>query len=172
VDIVDMNKRVIGFQDIYHRYFKDVHNFAYWLCGDPDEAKDITSEAFIRLWTTKNEIIVDTVKAYLFKIARNLFLQKRRNKKQNIELHPDLIDSNPQPDSLAEVRSELNNVLQAIKELPEIDRLALIMKSHDNLSYQEISRVLGISVSAIKVKIHRARLKLMPLKSAKGDKTK
>lgn len=164
-----MNKPVIGFQNIYRSYAKDVFRFAFWLSGDSDEAKDITSETFIRLWTTKNDIVVETVKAYLFKIAKNLFLQKKRNQKQNVDLDENIIDSAPQPDTITEVRSELQNVLNAMQKLPEIDRIALIMKTHDGLSYQEISRVLGISVSAIKVKIHRARLKLALLTSIKKD---
>ena len=164
-----MNKPVIGFQNIYRSYAKDVFRFAFWLSGDSDEAKDITSETFIRLWTTKNDIVVETVKAFLFKIAKNLFLQKKRNQKQNVDLDENIIDSAPQPDTITEVRSELQNVLNAMQKLPEIDRIALIMKTHDGLSYQEISRVLGISVSAIKVKIHRARLKLALLTSIKKD---
>ncbi len=164
-----MNRSVIGFQNIYQNYAKDVFNFAFWLSGDSDEAKDITSETFIRLWTAKNDIVVETVKAYLFKIARNLFLQKKRSQKQNIDLDAKIIDPAPQPDTLTEVRSELQNVLNAMQELPEVDRIALIMKIHYDLSYQEISRVLGLSVSAIKVKIHRARLKLALLTSTKEE---
>ena len=106
-----MNRSVISFQNIFQSYVQDVFNFAFWLCGDSDEAKDITSETFIRLWTVKNDIMVETVKAYLFKIARNLFLQKRRNQKQNIELDINMIDPATRPDTLVEVRSELQNVL-------------------------------------------------------------
>ncbi len=170
MDIMYMNRPVISFQNIYQRYAKDVYRFAFWLSGDSDEAKDITSETFIRLWTAKNDIVVETVKAYLFKIAKNLFLQKKRNQKQNIDLDVNIIDPTPRPDTITEVRSELQYVLKAMQKLPEVDRIALIMKTHDGLSYQEISRVLDISVSAIKVKIHRARLKLALLTSIKKDK--
>lgn len=165
-----MSKSVISFQNIYQSYAEDVFRFAFWLSGDSDEAKDITSETFIRLWTAKNDIVVETVKAYLFKIAKNLFLQKKRNQKHNIDLNVNIIDSAPQPDTIMEMRSELQNVLNAMQKLPKVDRIALIMKTHDDLSYQEISRVLGLSVSAIKVKIHRARLKLALLTSIKKDK--
>ncbi len=162
---------VISFQKIYQNYAKDVYKFAYWLSGDSDEAKDITSETFIRMWMAKNDIVFETVKAYLFTIARNLFLQKRRNQKKYTKLDINTIDPTPRPDTLTEVRSELQNILIAMQKLPEVDRIVLIMKSYDDLSYQEISRVLGLSVSAIKVKIHRARLKLAGLTSTK-EKTK
>jgi RNA polymerase sigma-70 factor (ECF subfamily) len=48
-----------------------------------------------------------------------------------------------------------------MQRLPEIDRAALLMRAQDQMSYEEISHALNLSVSAAKVKIHRARLKLM-----------
>ena len=165
-----MNRSDTNFQNIYQSYAQDVYKFAFWLSGDSDEAKDIASETFIRLWTAKNDIVVETVKAYLLKIARNIFLQKKRNKKQNVKLDKNIVDSSVRADTLAEDRSELHYVLNAMQELPETDRMALIMKAIDDLSYQEISRVLGLSISAVKVKVHRARLKLALLTSVREEK--
>ncbi len=164
-----MNESVISFNNIYQRYAQDVYRFSFWLCGNSDEAKDITSETFIRLWTAKNDIIVETVKAYLFTIARNLFLQRQRSPKQMVELDANMIDPAPRPDALAETRSELQNVLTALQMLPEVDRAALIMRAYEDLSYQEIARVLGLSVPAIKVKIHRGRLRLASITSIKEE---
>ncbi len=56
-------------------------------------------------------------------------------------------------------------MLAALQTLPEIDRAALAMRSEDQLPYDEIARVLGLSLSAVKVKIHRARLKLAEARS-------
>ncbi len=157
---IDMNVSEISFHNIYQRYAQEVYRFSFWLCGNSDQAKDITSETFIRLWTTKNDIIVETVKAYLFTIARNLFLQRQRDRKETVDLDVNMIDPAPRPDALTESRLELQNVLAALQALPEVDRAAIIMRAYDDLSYQEIARVLGLSVNAIKVRVHRARLRL------------
>lgn len=165
-----MNDSLISFQKIYRKYSKDVYKFAFYLSGNADDAKDICSECFIRIWTSKDTIELDTVKAYLFTIARNLYLQKVRNQKTNIDIDTNTLDPKPRPDKISEDRSELQKILEAMQKLPEIDRMALLMKAHDGLSYQDISRVLGLSVSAIKVKIHRARLKLALLRSSEEER--
>lgn len=59
-----MDTKVTIFHDIYRRYAPDVNRFAYWLCGNADEAKDLTAETFIRLWTAKGDLRMETVKAY------------------------------------------------------------------------------------------------------------
>jgi RNA polymerase sigma-70 factor (ECF subfamily) len=70
---------------------------------------------------------------------------------------------NPGPDILAGTRLELEAVLRALKTLPETDRAALLMHAQDGMPYAEIAVALDISLAAVKVKIHRARLKLNQL---------
>jgi Sigma-70 region 2 len=67
-----MDARQTTFHELYSRYAEDVYRFALWLTGNPDDAKDITSETFVRAWTAPEEPRMETVKAYLFTIARNL----------------------------------------------------------------------------------------------------
>jgi RNA polymerase sigma-70 factor (ECF subfamily) len=64
------------------------------------------------------------------------------------------------PEQQVETSLELENVLGFLQTLPEVDRAALILRLQDELSYEEIANALEISLSAAKVKIHRARLKL------------
>ena len=56
----------------------DVYRFALYLSGDPSLADDITSETFIRVWSSPEPVRLATVKAYLLTIARNLYLMERR----------------------------------------------------------------------------------------------
>jgi RNA polymerase sigma-70 factor (ECF subfamily) len=62
------------FSTLYKKYAPDVFRFALYLSGNRGQAEDITSETFVRAWTSPETIKVATVKAYLFTIARNLFL--------------------------------------------------------------------------------------------------
>ena len=59
-----------------------------------------------------------------------------------------------------EARDELDRVLRALQEFPEADRAALLMRVDEGLSYDEIAAALGLPVATVKVKVHRARLKL------------
>jgi|WetSurMetagenome_2_1015567.scaffolds.fasta_scaffold24040_4 RNA polymerase sigma-70 factor, ECF subfamily len=163
MDIVCMNDATIDFHTLYEQYAKEVYRFSFWLSGDSDDAKDITSETFVRVWTSTSEIRVESVKAYLFTIARNLYLQSKRKKGRSIRLEEEMRDTALQPDQAAEVRSELDEVMKALQTLSEIDRTVFIMRMEDELSYDEIARSTGLSVSAVKVKVFRARAKIHSL---------
>ena len=154
------------FSTLYRKYAPDVFRFALYLSGDRSQAEDITSETFVRAWTSAQKIELATVKGYLFTIARNLFLQGIRRTTRHDQLDRDLADSQASPQVQAEQREELRAVLAGLQELPEIDRAALLMRSLDGLAYEEIARALDISLASVKVKIHRARLALAGIRNA------
>ncbi|MGA9119772.1 MAG: hypothetical protein WB699_10440 [Bacteroidota bacterium] len=60
-----MGKEQTKFQELYQRYASDVFRFSFWLSGDPEVAKDITAETFIRVRTSDSETRMDSVTAYL-----------------------------------------------------------------------------------------------------------
>lgn len=155
-----------AFHDLYQRYAPDVYRFALWLSGDPAEADDIASETFVRAWASSGKIRTETVKAYLFTIARNLFLQGRRRQKRQVTLAQASLETRSGPQGLVEDRLALAEVLQQLQDLPESERTALILRVQQELSYAEIARVLEISLSSAKVKVHRARLKLTAVRAA------
>ena len=156
---------IADFSGLYRAHARDVHRFALFLSGDPALADDIVSETFIRLWHARARVDLATVKAYLFAIARNLFLQQRRDARPTEELDERTADPDPTPDRRARARDELRAVLAALQTLPEVDRAALLMRSQGDASYQDIAAALGISVAAARVKVHRARLKLAEARS-------
>ncbi|MBU8922208.1 MAG: RNA polymerase sigma factor [Bacteroidales bacterium] len=160
----------MDFKTLYTDYSADVFRFAFWLSGKKDEAEDITSDTFVRAWARNGKIHTDTLMAYLFAIARNLHLENIRKGKYLTELEDTHIDSSPGPDIVTESRMELQRVLRVIGTLPEKERTAFIMRVGHELSYDEISRVLGISLSSAKVKVHRARKKLIVDRLKKEEK--
>jgi RNA polymerase sigma-70 factor (ECF subfamily) len=147
--------------DIYERYARDVHRVALYLSGDPALADDITAESFVRLWTAPGEIHTATVKSYLLAIARNLYLTGQRRRRRETELDVSLPAAAPSPEKLVIVRDEARHVLDALGRLPETDRAALLLHVREQLPYQEIASILGLSVPAVKVKVHRARVRLL-----------
>ncbi|MCA9945091.1 MAG: RNA polymerase sigma factor [Ardenticatenaceae bacterium] len=155
-----------AFHDLYKRYAPDVYRFALWLSGDPAEAEDITSETFVRAWAHSRKIQTETIKAYLFTIARNLYLQQHRRQKRQVSLAQAAQQTYSGPQAVVENRLALTDVLQQLQKMPESDRAALVLRVQHGLPYAEIARVLGISLSAAKVKVHRARLKLTAVRLA------
>jgi RNA polymerase sigma-70 factor, ECF subfamily len=149
-------------ESLFRQYSPDVYRFALYLSGDRHDAEDITSETFVRVWTSSEEIRVATVRGYLFTIARNLYLQelRRTDRRHAAELDDTLPDMSPDPLHRSEAREELDAVLADLQRLPEVDRTALLMRANDQVPYEDIAQALGISVASAKVKVHRARLLL------------
>ncbi len=63
---------VTNFHELYQKYAQDIYRFAYWLCGNAQDAEDITSETFVHALTATAKIKAETVKGYLLTIAKNL----------------------------------------------------------------------------------------------------
>jgi RNA polymerase sigma-70 factor (ECF subfamily) len=162
-DIVSMNDRSTTFHELYARYADDVYHFAYWLSGNPDDAKDITSETFVRAFTGPKEPRLESVKAYLFTIARNLHRKQWRRASCQEPLEEGMPDPATSPDEAAANRDEFQRTLAAVHTLPEIDRTVLLLRAEEELSYEDIAAVTGLSVTAAKVKVFRARAKLVAL---------
>jgi len=152
---------MLTFQELYTTYSGEVYRFALWLTGDSFTAGDITSETFIRAWVHRSTIRTETLKAYLFTIARNIYLEQGRKLARQVTLEDVHINPAPGPDRVVEVQMELAKVRQVLQTLPEIDRTAFVLRVQHELPYAEIARVLEISLAAAKVKVHRVRKKIL-----------
>ena len=152
---------MLNFQDLYESYAAEVYRFTLWLVGDSSEAEDITSETFIRAWVNRSTIRTETLKAYLFTIARNAFLQRQRKRKRQAVLEDVYPDPAPGPLERVETQLELLRVQKYLQTLPEIDRAAFVLRVQHELPYAEIARILGLTLTATKVKVHRVRKRLL-----------
>lgn len=153
--------RLIDFSAIYQTHAAHVHRFALFLSGDPTLAEDLTAESFVRLWLARERLELATVRAYLFAIARNLYLQQRRGRRPQEPFDEATADPRPGPAERAMARDELASTLAALQALPELDRAALLMRADEELAYEEIAAALGLTLAAVRVRVHRARLKLV-----------
>jgi RNA polymerase sigma-70 factor (ECF subfamily) len=152
---------MLNFQDLYDTYVADVYRFALWLSGNRLEAEDITSETFVRAWTRHNSIRTETLKAYLLAIARNIYLMQRRKGKRQVALLDIHTDPTPEPEQVVEAQLELGRIQKLLQTIPEVDREAFILRVVHELPCAEIARILSISLTATKVKIHRVRKRLI-----------
>ncbi len=154
-----MPKDAPVFHTLYAAHADAVFRFAYRLSGDTDEAEDIVSETFVRVWLGESEIRFTTVRAYLFAIARNLFFKGKSRAKRFVPIDEHAVDVSPLPDEQAGARSDLDRVMNLMQEMPEMDRTALQLRAED-VPYEEIAQVLGLTTSAAKVRVFRARARL------------
>jgi RNA polymerase sigma-70 factor (ECF subfamily) len=167
-----------GDQDVFEvlvdRHQTSILNLIYRFVGDRTQAKDLAQEVFIRVWqaakTYKPEAKFTT---WLYRITANLCLNelkssRRRKLFQFLQFGEDqentieevLVDASPSPEDLLLSREQSRRISDALQSLPDNQRLALILKRYDDLSYQEIAKVIGCSVSAVESLLVRAKRSL------------
>ena len=154
----------LDFAQVYERHARDIYRFSVYLSGDVHVAEEVTAETFARAWASRDRVRLGSVKAYLLMIARNLYRDGQRRDWRARQLDLGMPDPGPDPETTAGDRDALRRVLDALAQLPEADRAALLLSAQEGLSSEEIAATLGLSVAAVKVKIHRARLRLNELR--------
>jgi RNA polymerase sigma-70 factor (ECF subfamily) len=154
------------FSAFYERHARDVYRFSLYLCGDFALAEDLTAETFARAWVARERIRVGSVKAYLLMISRNLYRDvARRRAECRLPENFDVADRAPGPEAATQARDELQRVLWALGKIPEHEREVLLMATVEGLSYQAIAVALDLSVEAVKVRVHRARVRLSAVRA-------
>ena len=161
-----------AFEALVEKYKQPVFNFLYRTLQDPAEAEDVAQNVFLQMFKSARRYQVTAkFSTWLFTIARNLCLNeiRRRVRHPAESMDTTVADEeertprqyedakSAQPHDLI-LRGELEaKVEEAIAALPEKQRTALLLCREEELSYEEISAVLGCSLSATKSLIHRAR---------------
>ncbi len=163
-----------AFDDLMRRYEKKVYNFAFRLCGNYDEANDVASETFVRVYNALHNFRGDSsFITWLFRITTNVYLDERKRKRAHphqsleemIELEETTVvrqieDPNPTPEQQIEARESVDLLQAAIDSLPEYQRMMIVMYHTESRSYEEIAVVLELPIGTVKSRLNRARLSL------------
>ena len=134
--------------------------FAYLMrrTGDYYLSSDIMQESFARYLDSYADRANSA--ALLFKIARNALLDERRKGSRTTTLEDDSEYHAGNPEHHIMVRDEYRRVLLAMQQLGEEERDALALVVSSDLSYRDIAELTGTSEQNVKVRVHRARVKL------------
>ena len=160
-----------AFKELVERHQALVAGTVARMLGSNSEVEDIAQQVFIRVWKSAHRYQPRAkFTTWLLKITRNLVFNELRRMKRRAQdpleseagiEEPVLKDeSNPAPDaSLLEV--ELQKAIEeAIMHLPDTQRMALVLRRYEGLSYEQIAEVLDLSVPAVKSVLFRARTEL------------
>jgi RNA polymerase sigma factor (sigma-70 family) len=139
-----------------------VYRLAYRLTGNPHDAEDLTHDVFVRVFRSLSTFRPGSFEGWLHRITTNLFLDDRRRARRARTEPVDPAEGRLQisvPD-LAQVHVETqlsHDVAQALRELPEDFRVAVLLCDVEGLSYAEIADLLGIKSGTVRSRIHRGR---------------
>ncbi len=155
----------IAFARLVERYAKPVHNLCYRMLGNPADAEDAAQETFLKAYQKlKSYDPLRSFPTWLLSIgAHHCIDQLRRRRFQWVSLDAATRRSagrDSQPERLAEQAQSQQSLQSDLAKLGAYERAAIVMRYWYDLSYEEIGQALGLSVSAVKSRLHRARREL------------
>ena len=156
-----------AFEQLVIRHQELVFSLAYKLTGNREMANDVAQESFIRAWKAIEKFRGDsTFSTWIYRITVNTAWTLRKKAKKHNTLNiddtyePIVIDEKKDPELVA-INSDLSSVLvNALDKLPIEQRIIVELKNIEGRSHKEIADYLDISVTAAKVRLHRAHQKL------------
>ena len=149
-----------AFQILYAKYNNKVYRFCLRMLGDEAQAKDAFQETFIRVYEHRKDFHGKNFAAWLFTIARHTCLNFIRARKDHDSFDEVFHGKKTERQSDIGMKEYIES---AIQMLPPAMREAIILREYEELTYQEISDVLGIDLSLAKVRVHRGRVLLRKL---------
>ncbi len=157
-----------AFAHIVQSYQRPVYNLCYRMLGNRQEAEDATQETFIRAYTHLDRVNPDRkFLNWVLTIASNHCVDRLRKRRMTITSLEDdpYVERTPMPESIdphrsAERREAADQVQQWIDQLAPDYRTPVVLLYWYGYSYEEIATTMGISVSAVKSRLHRARKQL------------
>lgn len=161
-----------AFGELVKRYERYIVNLVYRTLGYSEDAEDIAQETFIKAFTNiKNFKEESKFSTWLSKIAINLCMDKFRSKSSKEEnLEEGVWLTIPQnsyydPEETAERLEIQERIRKAVASLPEELRIVFVLRELEDLSYDEISKMLNIPMGTVESRLYRARMKLKTLLS-------
>ncbi len=167
------------FDILVERYSGKAYQIAYGVLGGKEDAEEVAQDGFVRIYKALPSFRGDSeFSTWMYRIivnlARNKYRwNKSRGAQKNISMQaPTSADSSSpslemklpdeaiSPDAEAELNELQNDVYRQMQELPELYREALLLRNFEQLSYEEIARILGCKLGTIKSRIARAREEL------------
>jgi RNA polymerase sigma-70 factor (ECF subfamily) len=155
-----------AFTNLVDMYQRPVFNLCYRMLGDPDEAEDAAQETFLRAYNgLKRYDMQRSFSTWILSIAAHYCIDQMRRRHFTLLSmdslpHIDPPDMALGPEATLNQREEQQRVRVLLERLNAVDRAAVVMRYWYELSYEEIGEALKLTVSAVKSRLHRARLEM------------
>jgi RNA polymerase sigma-70 factor (ECF subfamily) len=162
-----------AFESLLRRNYRNVLNFIYRFMGRREIAEDLTHEVFLRVYqNTAGYEPRSRFRTWLYTIAKNLCLNEMRRKSHRLQSldEPEFQEAQQPTKAIADPalpvedrlirRERIAAVRAAIDELPENQRLAVILRRYDDFSYEQIAATLNTSEKSVKSLLSRAKVHL------------
>ena len=152
---------------LFEAHAPSVLAYALRRTTDDADAEDVTAETFVIAWRRREQVPDSAALPWLYAVARRLLANQRRGHDRRLRLLARLADQFP---STRSVPSQSEVVLAALGQLQPDDQELLRLVAWEELTRAEIARVLDITPNAVRIRLHRARMRLRhEMERAKGQ---
>jgi RNA polymerase sigma-70 factor (family 1) len=151
-----------AFSQLYTFYYPRLFTSLSFITGSKEDAQEVIHEAFLKIWKTRETlIVVRSFGDYTYVLAKNLLFNQLKRKKKGEKISRALSDqtisnAGPTPDQELLFKQYYETARQAISLLPEQKQHIFLLRTQEQLKLEEISSLLGISVSAVKKHLYAA----------------
>ena len=154
-----MKEKETDFADIVHKYKSTIYTVCYLFSKNNDEVNDLFQETLINLWRGFDSFKGQSdMKTWIWRVSFNTCLTSERNKKRRVETVPLSMEINLFTDTDDDTR-QIHQLYSRINRLGLVDR-AIILLWLENMSYEEIGQIIGISTKNVSVKLVRIKEQL------------
>ncbi len=154
-----LNGNAHSFEDLVERYKKTVYYLSYRMVHDHEDASDLSQETFLKAYQGLRKFKrQSSFHTWLYRITVNLCITFLRKKRSRYYVELEKTHSVEYPDVLHKLEMEelQERISDAVNELPEKQRIAVILRIYHGLSHKEISSILGCSVGTVKANYFHA----------------
>lgn len=146
------------FVQVFNSIYDPLRNYLYYLSGDSSWTDDAVQQVFLMVWERRNTLKEETLRPFMFKVARNIFLKQKRSDSVMLKFEKSYSDNPDQdnPEQLMENRQFGEQLETALSGLPEKCRTVFLMSRMDEMQNRQIAETLGISVKAVEKHITKA----------------
>ncbi|MEO4055520.1 sigma-70 family RNA polymerase sigma factor [Solibacillus sp. CAU 1738] len=171
-----MWQRTYELDTIYRQYAKPLYFYLLKLCGSAQLAEDLTQETFVRATIFLHTYTGEEVRAWLFTVARNAYLDEWRKQQRRKSIpflsifasNLEIVSPYGIPEDTLLAKEQFMQLDDLLTYLPEQYRSILYLREYEQFSYKEIASTLELSENQVKVTLHRARKRLTSLAEKKG----
>lgn len=152
-----------AFEDLYRRHSRWVFSVALRIVGNAAEAEDITQDTFVQVWRYLPHYRRESgLRTWVHRICVNRCYRSRTPQAatRTEPLIQDPPSSEPGPATIVLHRAQVADIQETIVALPAAHGSALALRVFDDLSYKQVATTLGITVTAARSRIYRARLEI------------
>jgi RNA polymerase sigma-70 factor (ECF subfamily) len=163
-----------AFTVLVERHYGRLYRWLYHLAHDRHVAEDLTQDSFLRAWAGLGTFRAGhRFQAWLFRIAHNNFVNKKRATRRVLQLIPEeLPGGDEEPAEQAMSRETLHLLARAVGRLPTEYRAAFLLRVEEKLSFREIAEVVQITEETARWRVFKARQKLMEVMAPQLDQEK